>query len=92
MRTDDDPMSDDDATSTSSETGGVIEGSSLAFAALSFLVAEWGWRHEPNANFFLTPGRAWELMAGALCANAAIDNQFASVKIQDTPGAAAIIA
>ncbi len=28
MRTDDDPMSDDDATSTSSETDGVIEGSS----------------------------------------------------------------
>lgn len=40
----------------------------LGMAALSLLLGEWGWRHRPSANFFLAPTRAWELLAGALCA------------------------
>lgn len=37
-------------------------------AAASLLLSEWGWRHWPGANFYLAPTRAWELLAGAICA------------------------
>ena len=37
-------------------------------AALSLLLSEWGSRHSPTANFYLTPTRVWELFAGALTA------------------------
>lgn len=37
-------------------------------AALSLLLSEWGWRHQPSANFYLAPTRAWELLAGSICA------------------------
>ena len=37
-------------------------------AALSFLLSEWGWRNRPSANFYLAPTRAWELLAGSICA------------------------
>lgn len=41
----------------------------LALGALASLaLAEWGWRHQANANFYLAPARAWELAAGCLCA------------------------
>jgi peptidoglycan/LPS O-acetylase OafA/YrhL len=39
-----------------------------AFAAFSLLLSEWGWRHQPNANFYLAPTRAWELFAGSIAA------------------------
>jgi peptidoglycan/LPS O-acetylase OafA/YrhL len=35
---------------------------------ISLGLAEWGWRYDASANFYLLPGRAWELMAGAGCA------------------------
>jgi len=37
-------------------------------AAVSLLLSEWGWRHIPSANFYLAPSRAWELLAGSICA------------------------
>jgi len=37
-------------------------------ALLSLLYCEWAWRNTPEANFFLAPSRAWELIAGVLCA------------------------
>lgn len=40
----------------------------FALAAISMVLAEWGWRNEPRANFFLAPTRVWELMIGALIA------------------------
>jgi peptidoglycan/LPS O-acetylase OafA/YrhL len=41
----------------------------IAFvAAVSLLLSEWGWRNEPSANFYLAPTRAWELLAGSICA------------------------
>lgn len=44
----------------------------LALLALvSLAVAEHGSRVYPEANFFLAPGRAWELLVGCLCACAA---------------------
>lgn len=40
----------------------------LLIMSLSLLLSEWGWRHQPSANFYLLPFRAWELGFGALCA------------------------
>ena len=40
----------------------------IFISGISLLLAEWGWRHQPSANFYLLPFRAWELGAGALCA------------------------
>lgn len=41
----------------------------LALLALVSLgVAEWGWRNYPGKNFYFTPSRLWELLAGSLCA------------------------
>lgn len=36
--------------------------------ALSLGLAEWGWRYQAQANFFLAPTRAWELLIGSVCA------------------------
>ena len=46
---------------------GAVWGIALV-ALLSLLIGEWGWRHSPWANFYLAPTRAWELLAGSLCA------------------------
>lgn len=48
-----------------------------AAAAGSLVIAEWGWRHEPTANFYLLPTRAWELLAGSLIAFAPSSSQLA---------------
>src|SRR5271170_3095038 len=40
----------------------------LAIFVLSFAFAVWGVIHAPSAAFYLLPGRAWELMLGALLA------------------------
>lgn len=40
----------------------------IALALLSFLLAEWVWRTMPSAGFYLAPTRAWELLAGSICA------------------------
>lgn len=40
----------------------------VALSVGSLLLSEWGWRHAPEANFFLIPTRAWELGLGAICA------------------------
>jgi peptidoglycan/LPS O-acetylase OafA/YrhL len=41
----------------------------ISILALTSLgLAEWGWREFPKANFYLLPGRAWELMLGSLAA------------------------
>jgi len=40
----------------------------LAMSGISLLLTEWGWRNKPVANFYLAPTRAWELLAGSLCA------------------------
>ncbi|MFX0547253.1 acyltransferase family protein, partial [Roseovarius sp. S1116L3] len=36
-------------------------------ALASLLLSEWGWRNEPDANFYFTPSRFWELLAGSFC-------------------------
>jgi peptidoglycan/LPS O-acetylase OafA/YrhL len=42
-----------------------------AIAVLSLALAEWGWRNDPTANYYLLPTRAWELLAGSLLASIA---------------------
>lgn len=42
----------------------VIAGMALA----SLAIAEWGWRNEPDINFFFTLSRFWELLAGSAAA------------------------
>jgi peptidoglycan/LPS O-acetylase OafA/YrhL len=39
-----------------------------AVALLSLGAAEWGWRHQPEASFYLVQNRAWELLLGVLVA------------------------
>ncbi len=40
----------------------------IALTSISLLLSEWGWRHAPDANFYLAPTRAWELLAGSITA------------------------
>ena len=41
----------------------------IALMALtSFILSEWGWRNKNTANFFLSPSRAWEILAGSISA------------------------
>ena len=37
-------------------------------AILSLMLSEWGWRNHPDANFFFTFSRFWELFVGSICA------------------------
>lgn len=40
----------------------------ILIALLSLGVSEWGWRHKPEANYFFSLSRFWELLVGSLCA------------------------
>lgn len=40
----------------------------VVILVLSLAASEVLWRRAPDANFYLLPSRAWELMAGSLCA------------------------
>lgn len=40
----------------------------VALSIVSLIMSEWGWRNNPSANFYLAPTRAWELLAGSICA------------------------
>ncbi len=40
----------------------------VVIAILSILLSEWGWRNHPDANFFFTFSRFWELFIGSICA------------------------
>ncbi|RWR29818.1 acyltransferase [Sinirhodobacter populi] len=40
----------------------------IGLAALSFVFSLWQIRHDPEGNFYLAPSRAWELLAGSVCA------------------------
>ena len=32
----------------------------------SFALSEWGWRNKPDANYFFSPSRFWEILLGAV--------------------------
>lgn len=40
----------------------------IIIGLISFLIADWGSRTHPSANFYLIPSRAWELFIGSLTA------------------------
>tara|TARA_B100000989_G_C19514096_1_gene460705 strand:+ start:198 stop:2180 length:1983 start_codon:yes stop_codon:yes gene_type:complete len=40
----------------------------IFFFITGIFIAEWGWRNEPIANFYITPSRAWELILGSILA------------------------
>ena len=40
----------------------------FVMSVISLLLSEWGWRNQPNANFYLPHTRVWELFAGSLAA------------------------
>lgn len=40
----------------------------IFLTVLSFILCLWGVRNAPNANFYLAPFRAWELLVGSICA------------------------
>jgi hypothetical protein len=46
----------------------VLTGVLIVLFFVSLGLSQWGSVHEPEVNFFFTPSRVWELMAGALCA------------------------
>lgn len=48
----------------------------LVLALASFGLSEWAWRAFPAQNFFFSPSRAWELLAGAFCAFALRDDRW----------------
>jgi peptidoglycan/LPS O-acetylase OafA/YrhL len=40
----------------------------VVIAVISLTLSEWGWRYSTIANFYLSPTRAWELLAGSMAA------------------------
>lgn len=40
----------------------------VAITLVSLLLAEWGSRNRPVANFYLAPTRFWEMLVGSICA------------------------
>jgi len=63
----------------------------VILAVLSFLVSEWASHRLPTANFFLAPMRAWELLAGAICAMVSARRPFGSSSVLSIAGLAMII-
>lgn len=63
----------------------------VAVAVLSLLLAEWGWRNKPSANFYLAPTRAWELLAGSICAFLTVGRAQKSSNVLSAAGLALIV-
>lgn len=63
----------------------------VAVAVLSLLLAEWGWRNKPSANFYLAPPRAWELLAGSVCAFLTVGKAQRSSNVLSAAGFALIV-
>lgn len=63
----------------------------VVIAAISLLLAEWGWRNSPDANFYLAPTRAWELLAGSICAFITVGRAQKSNNVLSAIGLAAIV-
>lgn len=60
-------------------------------AVISLAGSEWAWRDNPIGNFYLAPTRAWELLAGSLCAFRLADRQPRSDDRLALPGLALIL-
>ncbi len=62
----------------------------IILALFSLAISEWGWRNAPGANFYLAPSRAWELLAGSICAFITLGHQQRSSNVLSTAGLALI--
>ena len=62
----------------------------ILMAAISLFISEWGWRNKANANFYLSPTRAWELFAGSIAAFIAQNRGIKSNNIISSLGLIAI--
>lgn len=63
----------------------------VIMAAVSLLMSEWGWRNNPSANFYLAQTRAWELLAGSICAFLTVGRSDKSNNVLSAIGLAAIV-
>lgn len=66
----------------------------LAFilaALLSLAISEWGWRNAAVANYYLSITRAWELLAGAICAVLLARRHFAPNHLWSITGLALVL-
>lgn len=63
----------------------------VGLAAASFLMSEWGWRNKPSSNFYLAPTRAWELLAGSICAFLSVGRTQRSSNTLSTAGLLLIV-
>ena len=68
-----------------------ILGFVVVVALLSLLLSEWGWRNEPDINFFFTFSRFWELLAGSICAFLTVGRTLKSNNFLSAIGLAAIV-
>ena len=65
----------------------------VGMLVISLALSEWGWRNHNTANFFLIPFRAWEILAGSVCAFLLFKKEQVSAnEILSLTGAAAIVA
>ncbi len=60
----------------------------LALASLA--LSQWSVTHAPNAGFYLAPGRAWELLAGALVALLPASGRTSASRLRHVPGLAGL--
>ena len=63
----------------------------IVTAVLSLLLAEWGSKNTPVANFYLAPTRAWELLAGSICAFLTFGKTQRSSNVLSSTGLAVIL-
>ncbi|MEO1078310.1 MAG: acyltransferase family protein [Pseudomonadota bacterium] len=62
-----------------------------AMAAVSFGLAELGWRNSPTANFYLAPARFWELLAGSMAALFLMSSERTQSNVLSLLGVAAVL-
>jgi peptidoglycan/LPS O-acetylase OafA/YrhL len=60
-------------------------------ALFSLILSEWGWRNEPDINFFFTFSRFWELLAGSICAFLTVVKKLKSSNMLSSFGLVAIV-
>ena len=64
----------------------------VGMLVISLALSEYGWRNHNTANFFLIPFRAWEILAGSVCAFVLFKKeQIKANEILAIIGAAAVI-
>lgn len=63
----------------------------VGVSVLSLVMAEWSSRNGTSANFYLAPTRAWELLAGSICAFMTVGKSQRSSNVLSAIGLAMIL-